>query len=333
MGIHPDQPRNAIPPDRREPDRSRIADEEGPAAFWSGAQAVNPLGAIFGPMAASSGFGNYHTHTHHCDGKGAPWEFAEAAIRKGMPRLGFSGHNVVPFSTSWTMPAERLESYVEDVTSAREKYRGRLEVFLGIEADFIPGVASPAHPRIRDLRLDFVIGSVHFVGPRDGDHEWTVDGPKQELAAMLQDGFGGDRRRLVERYYDLLSSMSRDAAPDIIGHFDLIKKNNRDGSLFSEQAPWYGAAVRTALEAVRKAGAILEVNTGGMTRNTSGAFYPSAWILEEARRMGIPVVISADAHTPDHVDGMFAEAVEFVKKAGYRLQRQLTVDGWIDVPL
>jgi histidinol-phosphatase (PHP family) len=71
-------------------------------------------------MTASPLPGNFHTHTHHCDGSGTPSEFVDAALRKGMRRLGFSGHNVLPFPTTWTMPAERLESYLRDVREARQ---------------------------------------------------------------------------------------------------------------------------------------------------------------------------------------------------------------------
>jgi histidinol-phosphatase (PHP family) len=281
----------------------------------------------------STGFGNFHTHTRHCDGHGEPREFAEAAISKGMPRLGFSGHNVVPFPTEWTMPAERQPAYLAGVRETRESYRGRLEIFLGIEADFIPGMISPVHPSIRGLGLDYVIGSVHFVGFRDGDHDYTVDGPRGELEAGLKGGFGGDIRRLVERYYTLLSTMALTATPDIIGHFDIVKKNNRDGSFFSEDAPWYRAAALGALDAVKRSGSVMEINTGGLLRNTSGALYPSEWILREARARGVPVMINADAHTPDHIDGLFGEAAAVLRTCGYTTQRQLTTTGWIDVPL
>ena len=284
-------------------------------------------------MSAQTGWSNYHTHTRHCDGQGEPEDFAESAIRKGMPRLGFSGHNVLPFDTSWTMPAERLASYLQEVRALGERYRGRLEILLGMEVDFIPDVTSPRAPRIRELGLDYTVGSVHFIGPSDGDHEWTVDGPPEEMAAAVRDGFEGDTRRAVERYYRLLALMAETAAPDIIGHFDLVKKNNRDGRWFREDEPWYCTAVDQALEAVRASGSVLEVNTGGVVRNTSGAFYPSPWIVRQARRMAIPVVINADAHHPDHVDGKFAEAAALLRDAGYREQRQLTRDGWIDVPL
>jgi len=279
------------------------------------------------------GFGNYHTHTHHCDGHGDPREYAEAALRKGVPRLGFSGHNVVPFPTDWTMPAAHLESYLREVREVRERYRGMLEIFLGMEADFIPGMISPVHPDISGLALDFVIGSVHFIGPSDEDHCWTVDGPAEEMDAAVRDGFDGDPRRLVERYYRLVTEMAETAAPDIIAHFDIVKKNNRDGRFFSEEESWYRAAVKRALDAVRESGSIVEINTGGVVRNTSGAFYPSPWILQEATQMRIPVIVSSDAHHPDDLDGKFPEAVQLLRGVGFRTQRQLTSSGWIDVAL
>src|SRR5208337_766440 len=279
------------------------------------------------------GIGNYHTHTHHCDGHGEPREYAESALRKGMPRLGFSGHNVVPFPTDWTMPAARLGSYLRDVREVRDRYGGKLEIFLGMEVDFIPGMTSPIHPGLDSLDLDFVIGSVHFIGPSDGDHAWTVDGPLEEMDDAVRDGFGGDPRRLVERYYRLVAAMAETAAPEIFGHFDIVKKNNRDGRFFREEGAWYRAAVKRALDAVRKSGKILEINTGGVVRDTSGAFYPSPWILQEALEMGIPVIVSADAHRPEHLDGNFREAVQLLHGVGYRAQRQLTGSGWVDMPL
>ncbi|MCX7040111.1 MAG: PHP domain-containing protein [Spirochaetes bacterium] len=153
---------------------------------------------IFGSMDFPGiGFGNYHTHTRHCDGKGAPDEFAEAALQKGMPRLGFSGHNVLPFPAEWTMPAGNLESYLREVRETRERYRGRLEVFLGMEVDYLPGITSPVDPVVRSLGLDFIIGSVHFIASVNGEYPWTVDGSPEEFALGLRESFGGDVRALT----------------------------------------------------------------------------------------------------------------------------------------
>jgi histidinol-phosphatase (PHP family) len=277
-----------------------------------------------------NGVGNYHTHTRHCDGNGEPREFADAAVAKGMPRLGFSGHNVLPFPTDWTMPRENLSSYLEQTRELKGLYQGRLEVFVGMEVDYIPGLTSPSAPDTRALGLDFIIGSVHFVGPRDGQHEWTVDGNREELEQALHQGFNGNVRALVERYYILLGEMARGARPDIIGHFDIVKKNNRDGRYFSEDAPWYRAAVEGALAAVAESGSVMEINTGGVVRGTSGALYPSRWVLERARELGVSVMVNADAHAPDAIDGYFPESLSLLRSVGFRTQRQLTAFGWVD---
>jgi histidinol-phosphatase (PHP family) len=277
-----------------------------------------------------AGFGNYHTHTRHCDGNGEPADYAEAAIRKGMPRIGFSGHNVVPFPADWTMQAANLDSYLSSVREAKARYAGRVDVFLGIEADYLPGLSSPVAPRIRELGLDFVIGSVHFVDSTNGGYTWTVDGAPAEIEGGLRDAFSGDIRRLVERYYGLVAEMVMEATPDIVGHLDVVKKNNRDGHLFREDAAWYIDAVVSALEAIARSGSVMEINTGGVVRNTSGALYPSEWILREALRLKVPVMVNADAHRPEHIDGHFEEAFALLRSVGYRIQRQLTRAGWVD---
>jgi histidinol-phosphatase (PHP family) len=284
-------------------------------------------------MTLAHPLGNYHTHTRHCDGSGEPCEFAEAALRKGMRRLGFSGHNVLPFPTAWTMPAANLEGYLREVREVKARFRDRLEVFLGIEADYLPGVTSPVHPAIRALKLDFVIGSVHFVAPASGTATWTVDNTADEFETLAKESFGGDVRALVERYYRLVAEMAESTTPDIIGHFDLVKKTNRDGHWFREDAAWYREAVNHALDAVKRSGSTMEINTGGVVRNTSGAYYPSEWILREAHRRGIPMMVNADAHAPEHIDGHFAEAAHILRGVGYRAHRQLTAGGWVEEEL
>ena len=62
--------------------------------------------------------------------------------------------------------------------------------------------------------------------------------------------------------------------PDILGHIDLVKKLNADGSFFDEESPRYKAAALKALQAARENDCILEVNTGGVYRVL---FPPSIW--------------------------------------------------------
>jgi len=166
---------------------------------------------------------------------------------------------------------------------------------------------------------------VHFAEPPGGDHSWAVDGSRQEFETGLTAAYGGDIRALV-------GEMAEEAKPDIIGYFDVPKKNNRTSDLFSEEEPWYRAAALTALEAVARSGSFIEINTGGIVRNTSGALYPSAWILREARRIGISIMVNADAHSPHDIDGYFLQAATLLRGLGFTSQRQFTSAGCTDVP-
>jgi histidinol-phosphatase (PHP family) len=267
---------------------------------------------------------NYHCHSRLDDGAGELADYAAAAADKGMATLGYSGHAPVPFETDWTMPAALLPEYVATVRRLKEEYDGRLEILLGLEVDFIPGLLSTRSPHIRELGLEFTIGSVHFLGRlRDGTW-WTGDGALGELEQGLEESYGGDARAAVERFYALTAQMVRESPPDIVGHFDVIKKNNRDARFFSEESPWYRQAVRTALDAVARAGCIMEINTGGLVRNTSGAVYPSEWILAECLARDIPITVNADAHRPEHVDGHFEESYTLLRQVGYRRLTRLS---------
>ena len=267
---------------------------------------------------------NYHTHSRLDDGKGELAEYAAAAAAKGFATLGFSGHAPVPFESDWHMPGGLLPEYLRTVRQLGGEYNGHVEILLGLEVDYIPGLLSVRSPDIRRLGLDFTVGSVHFLGQYGDGRWWTPDGPLPELERGLEETFRGNVRGMVEHYYALLGRMAIESPPDIVGHFDLVKKNNRDGRLFSEDAPWYRKAALEALEAVARGGSILELNTGGLVRGTSGALYPSDWILAEALRREIPVTVNADAHRPEDIDGCFEEAFALLREVGYRRLTRLS---------
>ncbi|MBN2552011.1 MAG: histidinol-phosphatase [Spirochaetales bacterium] len=270
---------------------------------------------------------NYHCHSRLDDGHGELGDYVRAALQKGLHTLGFSGHAPVPFDCDWTIPSPLLPEYLDTARRLKNTYRDRIELLVGLEVDYIPEIITPAAAHIRALNLDFTIGSVHFVGRLNGGELWTVDGPPEETERGLAETFRGDIRRAVEEYYSRMTAMVATAAPDIIGHFDLIKKNNRDGKYFSEEASWYRAAVSRALDAVAASPCILEVNTGGIVRNTSGALYPSEWILAECLKRNIPVMINSDAHRPEQLDGYYVEAARILKGIGYRELTQIGGEG------
>jgi len=275
---------------------------------------------------------NYHTHCYLCDGHGRPEDYVAEAIRQGAWGLGFSCHAPLPFETAWNMKAGDLEPYCRLVRDLGKAHIQDLPLFLGLEIDFIPEVIGPNAPLFQAANLDFTIGAVHFVG-QDGDGvPWTVDGPPDQFACGLKSGYGGDIRRVAETFYALVRKMVETDCPDIIAHFDLVKKNNSGGKYFSEDAPWYRRAVFETLDVIAASGAILEVNTGGIVRKRTDALYPSAWILERCLELDIPLTLNADAHEPQHVTSGFAGAARVLLEVGYRELYTLRADGWQPQP-
>jgi histidinol-phosphatase (PHP family) len=120
---------------------------------------------------------------------------------------------------------------------------------------------------------------------------------------------------------------------DILAHFDLVKRHNRSGRFFDERESWYRDLVTGSLDLVKQKGVILEANTGGWARGKTDTLYPSLWILKEAYRKGIPVVLSADAHIPDNVGAFFREARELLNEAGYTSRMILKNGGWKETPI
>jgi histidinol-phosphatase (PHP family) len=71
-----------------------------------------------------------------------------------------------------------------------------------------------------------------------------------------------------------------------------------------------------ALDAIAEAGMAVELNTSGWHQPCREA-YPSPALLRQARRRGIPILISADAHAPADVARSFGPALLMAREAGY----------------
>jgi len=260
---------------------------------------------------------NYHGHSHYCDGKGAIEEYIEEALKQGMKTIGISSHAPLPFETLWAMPQERLKEYIDEVACLKAKYEGKIQVYTGLEVDFIPETIGPEDESIKQLSLDYNVGSVHFVDQfPDGIH-FEADGSRLGFIKAIDQIFEGDVQKLVKRYFELVRMMLTTSTPTILGHLDKIKIQNSDGLLFDENAGWYKDEMMETLDVLAVSGIIMEVNTRGLYKKKCDATYPSLWVLKEAFKRSIPVTINSDAHHPRELTGDFEFAASEVKAAGY----------------
>ena len=86
---------------------------------------------------------------------------------------------------------------------------------------------------------------------------------------------------------------------DIVGHFDLIRKFNRDGALFDEHHPRYTAARDRAIQALCSRGALFEINTGAISRGYRTVPYPNREMIDYIRQRGGSFLLSSDSHRAD----------------------------------
>ncbi len=246
---------------------------------------------------------SYHVHTDRSDGEAPAADFVEAAVRLGLDELGISDHFVMlpdGASASWSMPLTDLDDYCAQFGELREQARGRVKVRCGLEADFDAAAANDLREVLSQYPFDYVIGSVHFV---DG---FPVDRCKEDWDAITQ----RERDEVVLGYLDRMTQMARSGMFDFFAHFDLYKKF---GYLPTVDVT---SQIDSALNAIAASGMPVEISTAGLYKDIR-EMYPSEGILRECARRSIPVVITADAHLPEHLTRSYAEAVRLARSVGF----------------
>ena len=156
---------------------------------------------------------NLHTHTCYSDGKKSVEQNIEAAIKLGFVSLGISDHSHCSHDPA-TMKAGKEKEYADHVDVLREKYRGEIDVFTGLELDSMSVCE-------REL-YSYIIGSVHFV-KLDGE-VLPVDWSREHQQEIVHKYCGGEAMKFVREYYDELTRHVMACRPDVVGHFDLFTK-------------------------------------------------------------------------------------------------------------
>lgn len=271
---------------------------------------------------------NLHTHTKYCDGKYSAEDMIIAAINNNMQSIGISTHGPTPFVSDWNIQKNKVENYINEILELKEKYKGTIEVYLGMELDYIPGIGFDDYSKSLMKRLDYYIGSVHYLGKFNNGVMWTVDYNLDELLQGINDSFEGDKRLAIETYYNIIGQMVEQYEPPIIGHIDLFKKNNKDNIIFDENEKWYIDAVEKCLNIIKGTSSVVEINTGGIARGYTKEQYPSTFIIEMLKEKNIPVIINSDAHSTDGITCKFDEMYELVYNLGFDKLSYLTNSGW-----
>ncbi|MCA9139986.1 MAG: histidinol-phosphatase [Planctomycetales bacterium] len=239
-----------------------------------------------------------HSHTPLCKhADGDPTEYAAVAESRGLKGLHVTCHNPLPggFSAAVRMAESEFDTYIDLVAQTTDQWKGRVDVRLGLEADYVEGFEAYLEKQLASADFHFVLGSVH---PQIGE---------------FRDRYWQDDLVEVQRiYFDLLAKSAETGLFDSLAHPDLIKN-------FTSEA-WDPVSmldvIRPALDRIAKTGVAMELNTSGVNKRIS-EMNPFPEMLREMHDRKIPVTLGADAHTPSRVADGYETAMELLKTVGY----------------
>lgn len=247
---------------------------------------------------------DYHTHHYRCGhASGNMEDYVEAALRAGLSEVGLSDHSPIyhlgsdphPFPGT-AMSHHEFPMYLREMHEVRERFRGRIHVRLGVESDHVVGWDDHYRSLWRSTPLDYVIGSVHWLGP------WSIFSPELPAGRSADD--------IYEEYLHGTQAAARSGAYDIIGHLDCLKTRGHIPDL--SITPLLEDTVRVLAES----GVAIELNTSGW-RKGLGEPYPREELLAVCCHYGVPVTLGSDAHRPEDVAADFPRAVALLERVGY----------------
>ena len=249
-----------------------------------------------------------HNHCDMCDGRSSAEEMIEAAIAAGFTDFGMSCHSYAPFDIDYSIKDEA--AYLAALSGLRQEYEGRIRIAIGSEQDLFAPVQYPE-------AYDYIIGSVHYLKDGHGSYH-AVDSNLVEMLGTLDEVYDGNAMAAIADYYENVVMVAKEQRPDIIGHFDVIKKTNGEGAWFSEDDPIYQKLALDAIRRTAKNGAVFEVNTTPLFKKLKIDVYPSPFLLRELLRLGADVMINTDAHCTQQITYGVDQTAELLKDIGFR---------------
>lgn len=261
---------------------------------------------------------NHHSHCHYCDGSDPMENYVKKAVESGFQSYGFSSHVPLKIQSDWSLTVEGFKKYIADFQLLKEKFAHQIELYCGLETDFIFSFTLRDEIMRQYPVISYTIGSVHYIEKNGQILE--VDAPGNIFYKGFEKHYQNDTDTFIQDYFRFMRRMITEEKPDIIGHLDKIKLHQKIAPALSQQNPVYLEEVLLTLDMIQKENLILEVNTRGIYKKLVDEPYPAYWILNKALEKGISIQLNSDAHHPREIEGAFSGVREKLKNAGFNRQ-------------
>ena len=249
---------------------------------------------------------NYHTHTYRCGhAEGDVRDYVEEAAKRGLSILGMADHTPYDFYDQGPrerrirMTPEELPGYADSVRALAEEYRGKVEIHLGVEAEYYPKYFPRLMELLRGSSVEYMILGQHFLGNE-------VEG--------LYCGIPTEDAEALKRYVDQSIEGLKTGLFTYFAHPDLVRYIGSDEIYVREM----GRLCRAARETETP----LEVNLLGIWERRH---YPDERFWKVAALEGNEVILGCDAHQPQRVTDPESEtkAIRMAERLGLKLIGQV----------
>lgn len=262
---------------------------------------------------------NYHTHTFRCGhALGEDEDYVKGALELNLKNLGFSDH--VPLKglhfPHMRQDYEMLDDYLTSIKSLKEKYKDKINIYVGFEAEYIPEFVSEYKDLLENKGIDYLICGQHCYIENNQQIFYNSTHNSQEM---------------VVKYVDAVIEAIHSGLFIYIAHPDHFMNGYRIWDDFAiEQS-------KRLLEEAEKYQIPLEINVAGLRfseykhkKNAEGRpienLYPYDKFWDLASTYNIKGIIGIDAHRKeDFLDGVDKEALEFAKKHNIKLIDKLEI--------
>ncbi|GEP43936.1 histidinol-phosphatase [Brevifollis gellanilyticus] len=252
------------------------------------------------PVATKSGALYYdsHMHTPLCKHAwGEPEEYCAQGVKAGLKGIIFTCHCPMPdgFWPTVRMSESEFDVYLGLVQRAKDAYKNKLDVCLGIESEYFPGYEKYIENLHQRAPFDYCLGGLHWQS-------------KEYLNKFEQGTIEGFRRT----YFEHLAVSAETGLYDCVAHPDLVKNYHPDSWCFAI----IKNTVSNVLDRIAKTGVAMELNTSGLNKSYS-EMNPGNEMLRMMAERKIPIVVGSDAHRAPRVGEHFVTALNNLAEAGF----------------
>jgi histidinol-phosphatase (PHP family) len=242
-------------------------------------------------------FSDYHTHPQghrtqrYTQELLQPW--FDSARTRGLRDIAFTDHDRYHAGVDF----DEIEKLCEKNSD--------LKIRAGIELDNDPETSAAGRKWVEKNwdKLDFVLGSVHYLERDDQMFDSVPDGAAQ---------FEGRKIDIVYAdYFRRVREIAATGLVDCLAHVDLVKIHGHrpDAEI--------GSIVNETLDFIKSRNLAIELSTAGW-RKPVKELYPSDEIIRLALEKGIPFTTASDAHSHAQLGENFGRLGEKMSILGVR---------------